>query len=75
MFIVNFGISSIFRYVRDTREFSFFIYEDNFVVNALNELVKALQAETNAVVSVKCFYVPSFVTAKSMHQLYSQFFL
>ncbi|XP_044758902.1 serine/threonine-protein kinase atr [Coccinella septempunctata] len=37
------------RYVRDTREFSFFIYEDNFVVNALNELIKALQAETNAV--------------------------
>ncbi|KAL3272429.1 hypothetical protein HHI36_013911 [Cryptolaemus montrouzieri] len=37
------------RYTQDTRAFSFFIYEDNFIVNALNELTKALQAEKNAV--------------------------
>ncbi|KAK5640945.1 hypothetical protein RI129_009492 [Pyrocoelia pectoralis] len=35
------------QYKRETQSFVFFITEDNFIVNALNELTRALQAEKN----------------------------
>ncbi|CAH0564186.1 unnamed protein product [Brassicogethes aeneus] len=35
------------RYAQDSKSFSFFIHEDSFIVNTLNELTKAFQAEKN----------------------------
>lgn len=43
--------SPIFRYNPDQSLFSLYINEDSFIVNSLNELIKALQTEKNTQVS------------------------
>lgn len=47
----------VFRYTQETdKSFSFFMNEDCFIINILNELIRALQTEMNTQVSnLGCF--------------------